>query len=143
MAGSIVYVSFPHFTRKRQSIIPMMCCRLLEALLTLSGTGSCFPRSGRALEHNARFEDGSQTKILTSQTNAPDLNTLPAVLPPHQPAAAAALQDYPSAQYTALSAPASLAAFPLGAATIRTHGLSTTQKQSLLTQEPPRVARSS
>ena len=65
MAGSIAYVSFPQFTRNRQSIMSTICRRLLEALLTLSGTSSCFPRSGRAPESRS-----SQGSSLTKAADA-------------------------------------------------------------------------
>ena len=62
--------------------MPTMCRRLLETLLTLSGTGSCFPRPGRPLADSSSSRDGSQTNILPShqtnhsQTHAPDTNVL-------------------------------------------------------------------
>ena len=68
MAGTIVYVSFPRFTRKRQSAMSAICHRIIEALMTLSGMSSCFSRPDRALKlihTDVHFEISSQPKIVT------------------------------------------------------------------------------
>jgi len=66
MAGSIAYVSFPRFTKNRQSIMSTMYRRFLEALLTLTGTGSCFSRPARSLEDSSS-KDTVQTRTVNAK----------------------------------------------------------------------------
>jgi hypothetical protein len=69
MAGTVVYVSFPRFTRKRQPSLSTMCRRIIEALLTLSGMNSCLsPRPGKTLK-SCQASDSSQDR---SQITAAD-----------------------------------------------------------------------
>ena len=70
MAGSIAYVSFPRFTRTRRSIMSTVCRQFIEALMTLSGTSSCFPRPGRALQ-NESSQDPAQARIENAKPHCP------------------------------------------------------------------------
>lgn len=84
MAGSIAYVSFPQFTRTRRPIMSTMCRRFIEALMTLSWTGSCFPRPGRALQ-NESSQDPAQARIVDAKPRCPA--TQPADTPATEPLA--------------------------------------------------------